>query len=123
MITEKELWEWGGYVRAGRTPANLGYAKTTIIYKMMQYGMRLGVVNYNQEYQLDTSIVAELDGIIRLLSNNDISLLNQRYVKRIKPKIMAQNNGVSRKTIYVWLIDIQKKLDLLWNECNINSTI
>ena len=122
MITEKELWEWGGYVRAGRTPANIGYAKTTIIYKMMQYGIRLGVVNYNQEHQLDTSIVEELDTVINALSDNDISLLNQRYVKRIKPKMIAKDYQVSTKTIYVWLIGIQKKLDLLWNECNIKAT-
>ena len=119
MITEKELWEWGGYVRAGRTPANLGYAKTTIIYKMMQYRIRLGVINYEQEYQEDNSIIEELDSAINGLSDSDISLLNQRYVIRDKPKKIAKDYQVTRKTIYMWLIAIQKRLDFLMSECNI----
>ena len=39
-IGDKQLYQWGGWVRSGKNPLELSYPSTSILYRMMMFGIR-----------------------------------------------------------------------------------
>ena len=107
---EKELRQWGEWVRKQNAPKS-GYAKITVIGRLMEYGVSLGILRYEQ-YTPESSynVHGYVDSLINLLQPKYRRVIHIWYVSRGTGKEKARLLGISRKQMYIQLLKARCEL-------------
>jgi DNA invertase Pin-like site-specific DNA recombinase len=112
VISNKQLFQWGGWVRAGKNPIELGYPRKSVLYMKMMLGIRLAPLDYTTWIRPLTYLDYEqMDAAINQLSIDDRQILIWRYVRLEKIRHIACMMGLSRPTIYARMERIQRDID------------
>lgn len=106
----RDLLRWGRWIQRQKF-GGIGYSSESPLFRLMQYGLRLGTVIYESIPVRACEYLSEIDNKIKLLKKEDIFFLIVFYDPEKSTDEKARILRVSKRKMYYVIHNIHVRLE------------